>query len=219
MILVAFLFISVIGCYDTEIIGGYTHPEFITNYTIDEHVERIKERTAEKFEQEITSGEIIGVHIEIVHAFYDNDPEYFLVELEFAQEIMNRYVYEDDKCFEVSTKYKHVIGFIENDNYYIGLQGYDRTLNNHDEKLYGFVNGESSYHYYGYMAGKKYYGALVQGVMVENQIMQLADIDCLKKGMIKSHYHSDKCSNGTIINETEYEKLMKGNIKLFVKSY
>ena len=78
--------------------GGYTHPKFKTKYTEEEHVQRITARTEEIFAEEIESGEILNYEVEIVYAFYDNDPEYFLVELEYAEEWESRY--ENPNRFE-----------------------------------------------------------------------------------------------------------------------
>ena len=69
----------------------YKHPDFVTAYTQEEHIQRISERTQTRFSKEIESGEIVNYTVEIVYAFYDNDPEYFLVNLEYAEEIQRFY--------------------------------------------------------------------------------------------------------------------------------
>ena len=92
------------------------HPDFQTEYTIEEHIDRIRARTEENFSKEIQVGKIVNIEIEILYAFYDSDPEYFMVELEYAKEFAGEYTYRDDYWMETpvsyTTKYKHFIGFI-----------------------------------------------------------------------------------------------------------
>lgn len=214
IVILALLFC--VGC--NEKIGGYDHPTFVTNYTEEEHVERIRQRTAEKFEKEIVNQEIVDIHVEIIYAFYDNDPEYFLVEIEYAREWINAYKNPDysssdessQEYIEYTTKYKHLIGFIENDKYKTGLMYYD-----------SFIDGRSSYSFYGYRSAKKYYGGLCQAVEIDGQIIELSNGECLRDGIIENHSHYSfyECTMGRVIKESEYEKLMKSNYKLFKFAY
>ncbi len=219
IIFIISLVLSLSACSD-NIIWGYEHPDFVTQYTAEEHVERIRQRTAEKFETEILNGDIVGVNVEIVYAFYDDDPEYFLVELEFYKEWKSFYEANNMEEVEYTTKYKHLIGYIHNDKYYAGLKYYDSNSFNNVEKLYGFIDGKSSYSYYGYEDSKKYYGASAQGVLVEDEIIELAYATCLQDGIIESHDHiSGQCPAGEVISPSKYEKLMKGNKKMYSREY
>ena len=130
------------------------HPIFKTEYTEEEHIARLSARTEERFASEIESGEIVDFEIEIVYAFYDNDPEYFLVTLEYAEEF---FIAE-----EKATKYKYTIGIIVQDEYrYCSLEGY----------INGFKDGPSPYHYLGYENAKKYYGGAKHAVATEEGVL------------------------------------------------
>ena len=82
--------------------GYYRHPRFKTKYTIEEHIQRISERTEEKFSWQIAEGIIADYTVDIIYAFYDDDPEYFLVELEYAEEFQGTctiYVEDEGKSY------------------------------------------------------------------------------------------------------------------------
>lgn len=137
--------------------AGNKHPDFQTEYTIEEHIGRIRARTEEHFVEEIEKGEIVNIEIEILYAFYDNDPEYFMVELEYAKEFAGEYTYRDDYGIEslvpYTTKYKHFIGFIENDEYYARVRAYTSYK---DEPIEKFVDGRNPYALCGFDDFKKY---------------------------------------------------------------
>lgn len=139
-------------------LGDYTHPNFQTEYTVEEHIERIRARTENNFFAEISKGEIVNMEIEILYAFYDNDPEYFMVELEYAKEFAGEYTYRDDYGMEspvlYTTKYKHFIGFIENDEYYARVRAY--TSYKDEPPIEKFVDGRNPYVLCGYDDSKKY---------------------------------------------------------------
>lgn len=164
---------SFVGC-SQPIGGGYVHPNFSTEYTIDEHVQRIKDRTEGIFQDEIQSGAIVDYSVEIVYAFYDEDPEYFLVEIEYANEWDGVYHtnyprYDDDTPMDVeyTTRYKHLIGFIENDTYKTGLHGY------FGKDKAAFKDGKSCYDLLGYAGNKKYYGASMFAVESNGGIVRI----------------------------------------------
>ncbi len=137
--------------------AGNKHPDFQTEYTIEEHIDRIRARTEENFSKEIQVGKIVNIEIEILYAFYDSDPEYFMVELEYAKEFAGEYTYRDDYWMETpvsyTTKYKHFIGFIENDKYYARVRAYTSYS---DEPIDKFVDGRNPYALCGYDDLKKY---------------------------------------------------------------
>ena len=195
--------------------GGYKHPKFKTEYTIEEHIARIEERTKERFEEEIASGELVSYSVDIVYAFYDNDPEYFLVEIEYANEWENLIDENLPEYGTYTTKYKHLIGYIENDMYLVGIKGYDSGTNE-----LPFMDGKSSYSLYEQRYERKYYGAGVQGVLVNGKIVKTADWSCLEYGNVQFHSHKDKgCPIGEIIEEDLYRNYMLSNFKLFIQDY
>ena len=208
--------------------GGYRHPKFKTKYTIEEHIQKISKRTEEIFAEEITNGNIANYTIEIIYAFYDEDPEYFLVELEYAEEWESQYENPDfqygekPQYIKYSTKNKHFIGFIENDEYYTGLPCYDSGAS--DIKQDCFMDGKSGYALCAFPQNKKYYGAGIQGVQVGEQIIICAHTDCFQYGNTEFHQHetkdvSDICMIGKTVDVKSYKGYMNGNYKLFRSIY
>ena len=148
--------------------GWYEHPDFVTKYTIEEHIQRITARTEERFQEDIENGFIVDIFVDIVYAFYDDDPEYFLVEIEYKEKIPNDQLTgiahdppfpygigydENDKiCWIYTDKITHFIGYIEDDRYRTGL-------------IYGYFHSSPSpYTVCGYKHEKKYYGCSKLGV-------------------------------------------------------
>ena len=180
----------------------YKHPDFITAYTEEEHIQRITERTQIRFSEKIESGAIVNYTVEIVYAFYDNDPEYFLVNLEYkypwrSLDVSGNLIYE--------TKYQHFLGYIENDEYYTGLTGY---TGEYGDSM--FIDGRNAYEVAGCGGAKKYYGSDVFAVETKDGLLQIFDID----------NHSDVEFDAfetqweqRIIPASEYEDLMKNNYK------
>ena len=168
MCILASLCFLLVGCW-TYAGSNYKHPDFVTQYTQEEHIQRISERTQTRFSKEIESGEIVNYTVEIVYAFYDNDPEYFLVNLEYAEEF-EKYSYGGE--LEYKTKYKHFLGFIENDEYYTGLYCYGGE--NGDAM---FIGGRNPYEVTGYGDAKKYYGANRFAVETENGLLKIFKIN------------------------------------------
>lgn len=147
---VCFLF-NFVSCKKEEDIAK----EWTTQYTIEEHVQRISARTEEKFASEIENGEIVNYEVEIVYC-YSEKPKYFLVNLEYAEEVtitaedMHLSDQEKERLADklpLVTKYRHILGFISNDDYYTGFINY----------INGFKWGRSPWDYCGYKGYKKYY--------------------------------------------------------------
>ena len=149
------------GCeYFVKKDGDYEHPDYVAVYTPEENKQRIEMRTAEKFSNEIASGEIVNYKVEILHAFYDDDPEYFMVELEYANEFKAEYENviptgsgNDREIITCKTKWKYIIGIIKGPYFGVGLVRYE-----------DFANGRNPYDYLGYSDNKKYYGGGVHAV-------------------------------------------------------
>ncbi len=199
-----------VGC--TQPLGGdYVHPDFSTEYTIDEHVQKIKEKTEEIFQGDIQSGAIVDYSVEIVYAFCDRDPEYFLVEIEYANEWNGVYRtnyprYDDDTPTEIeyTTRYKHLIGFIENDTYKTGLNGY------FGKNEAAFKDGKSCYALLGYSNNKKYYGASVFGVESNGEILRI--YSSIAQGPVGMLWGEESFEKKTV-SEKEQKQYMTDNRK------
>ena len=110
--------------------------------------------------REIESGEIVSYKVEILHAFYDDDPEYFMVELEYAEEFEAEYENviptgsgNTKEIITYKTKWKYMIGVIRGAYFGVGLLRYE-----------DFANGRNPYDYLGYSNDKKYYGGGVHAI-------------------------------------------------------
>jgi len=98
---------------------------FTTNYTKEEHVERIEERAwdiverigsvyyADYNDDGVRDGEnkVVDIQAYIVYSF-DDRPEYFYIIYEYEKEIHIRFSDEN-----IETKFSHQFGYIENDDY------------------------------------------------------------------------------------------------------
>lgn len=180
----------------------YKHPDFVTEYTEEEHIQRISERTQIRFSEKIESGAIVNYTVEIVYAFYDDDPEYFLVNLEYkypwrSLDVSGNLIYE--------TKYQHFLGYIENDEYYAGLTGY---TGEYGDSM--FIDGRNAYEVIGYGTAKKYYGSDVFAVVTKDGLLQIFDMD--NRSSVEFDAFETQWTQ-RIIPETEYEDLMKNNYK------
>ena len=182
--------------------GNYVHPKFETNYTVEEHIERIKAETEEVFSNEIENGVLVNYTVDIVHAFYDDDPEYFLVELEYAYEWRGKTDNGEPYGLKYTTKYRNLIGYISNDSYRVGgpIPGI-------------FKDGRSAYTLSGYKTAKKYYGALVFGVEKDGEILQIYE------GQGIAEFGNPKYLTQKIVPKSSYKKLMKNNNKTVSHSY
>ena len=209
--------------------GGYVHPDFVTEYTIEEHIERIKARTREKYKTELESGVLVDFEVYILHAFYDDDPEYFLVEFEYRDFITEEYQnYDFDETKEesednqryvtLSTKHMHTMGYILNDKYYNGLVNISTRF------------GKSSYTLYGHENSKKYFGSRIEAVKIGNDIVQIgheARLEpknpSLTSGGVSMEFHvhdrGEACSYGRILDPLDYEKYMKQNYVPILTKY
>ena len=209
----------------------WLHEEFSTEYTVEEHIQRLTSRTEEIFSSQISNGEIVSYTVDIVYAFYDNDPEYFLVELEYAEEwegdyrdpnipITGNHGRLPNEYIQYKTKFSHIIGFISNDKYWLGLEGY--PYKNIQGKM-KFLDGRSAYRLYGYTKGKFYYGAGVQAVEIDSGIEILYDArNCLSEygDGVSPEFHKH-CEEQTAHIQAEYDfrHLMIDNVKYAWDAY
>lgn len=142
----------------------YKHPEFSTKYTVEEHIEKISQITEDLIKTAVTCGEVAAYTVDILYAFCDDDPEYFMMQLEYAEPYKYK-LHSSDRfgygtIFE--TKYMYVIGYIENDEYLLGLKDSSN-----------FVFGENPYDVFGKSGTKKYYGAGHYGIEEDGQILHI----------------------------------------------
>jgi len=157
-ILLSFIAWAVVGMF------SYCKPKkrtvpYTSNYSVAEHEERLTKITENKFAYLIETGQLADIRAEIVYAI-DDDPEYFLITLEFAEE------FEGGRLDEVSytTKYMHTIGVIKNDEYIMGLREYDGKRRefggdgNEYEIETWWREGRSLYDIVPLRYSKKYYG-------------------------------------------------------------
>ena len=208
---------SSISSSSEQTVGGYTHPDFVTQYTPGEHVRRIEERTKQRFASELASGVIKDFTVEIIYAFYDDDPEYFMVQLEYRKEWDDSYECDDytnsafyGEYIEYTTKYKHIIGYISNDNYMTGLYEY----------LDDFRDGRSSYAKAGYEYAKKYYGGGVHAVEKDGQKLTVYENQYSSSWDAPPEFEiSEKCLQQRFLTEEQEKRLMRSNFKLFSKVY
>lgn len=173
-LIIIFVVIIAAGIF-SAVIGGsfYTpskHKQFKTQYTEQEHIERISAETEKIIKRDwfkLYKTKVVDYSVEIVYSFYDNDPEYFLVTLELDREKtdVDAMQYLEGDC---SAKYSYILGFIVKDEYKI--QG-------------GFEYGKSIYDVLGYSNAKKFYGNKAFGVETENgEILLLKDnVECCFK--------------------------------------
>ena len=155
------------GCNKKEnkVDDDYYLGDFSTQYTEEQHVERITARTEEIFAEEIANGELIDYSVEIVYSIYQALPTFFLVELEYAKQWKKRYENPNTGVNEeyfsyYQTRNKHFLGLIAWDEYYSTLSGYtynDHVTDDTDVKK-AFMDGKSAYALSDYPNNKKYCG-------------------------------------------------------------
>lgn len=234
IVLSLILVLIITACDTEEEMGGwekeyteYVHPDFVTNYTEEEHIERLS----------LIASKTLGLKkfkISIVYAFYDFDPEYFLIEFE-------REEYKYDVYISQMTSYNnrhtdienlrnvtiketatngYILGSIEDDKYYynlfVNLGWYG------GEPGFGYIqkysDGLSPYKAYGYEDNVKYYGGQIAAVACEEGLKIVACEDCFKMRvgfeLIENGKYSHKeCRVGHLLTMEECEKLMLDNRK------
>ncbi len=212
------------SCYFPPRKGWYEHPDFETKYTIEEHIQRITARTEEILAEEIDNGQIKEIFVDIVYAFYDDDPEYFLVEIEFTEEknytVSKPYRPETQTTF--CSAYVNLVGFIHYDIYEYGMVSspYMQRWGDH----FGvYMPGKSPYTICGYRNEKKYYGRGSFAVQTEEGLLRIYDsygspseerfIRCIEKNFQMNPYPPE------LINEDEFYDLMSGNNSILNRDY
>lgn len=166
--LVGFIGFSMIGCDYTQndLNGGKSDFIFTSEYTANEHWNRIMDRTKERFSRELANGEIINYTVEIVYSIYSHTPTYFMVELEYAEEFETEYDNYVDSTLSGKirgqTKWKHIIGIIGVEEYWIDQVAYPT-----------FVCGRNPYKVFGYENYKKYYCYFQHAVEIDGKLLRI----------------------------------------------
>lgn len=236
-IILSLTLIFVISACDAEedqMLGGwekeyteYVHPDFETQYTVEEHIERLnliasKTLKLKKFK------------VSIVYAFYDFDAEYFLIEFEREEyeydvhiyqmsDYINRYA-DIENLNDVTIKERatngYILGYISEDKYFCNLFVNLRWYGG--QPGFGYVqkfsDGLSPYKAYGYEDNVKYYGGQTAAVACKEGLKIVACEGCFKMRvgfeLVESGKYSHKgCRVGELLTMEECEKLMVDNRK------
>ncbi len=157
---------------------------FVSQYTIEEHIERIRNITEYALRYEIEKGHVKDIYIDVLYQFDGSTPRQFLVEFEFC----------GDECKEVA----HQIALIHSNKFTCTHLGYD-TKRTHEslfryfivlvhndtyvmDSVAGSTNGrfgffgKSIYTELGYKDSKKYYADGHYGVLTDEGILQILKI-------------------------------------------
>ena len=174
----------------------YEIPPFSTKYTVEEHIQRLKERTEDVFEGEIVNGEVVGYKVDIVYSLAYDLPEFFVVEIEYATAksyIRNTLHLGGNKNYPQEywsyyTQYKHFIGYIQEDEYYSDYV--NEIVFNPRHLKDELLPGRSPYSYKNYWDKKKYYGEMYFAVEIDGQKQLLYDIArCKNYKDLEYHIH------------------------------
>lgn len=145
LIVVSIILIS--GCKYEFYKPNIEVPKFQTQYTEQEHLDKIKTLTEERFRKEVWKESFVPIYefydcaVYMIYSFNDN-PEYFLVELRYKEKV------EENESARF--QYKHLFGFIMNDEYYqYGAVHFERSqfaANNllDNKKYYGINNSNGN---------------------------------------------------------------------------
>jgi len=209
-------------------------PRYQSQYTPEEHVQKLTQITEKRYAHLIESGELVDVRVEILHAFYDDAPEFFLITLEFLNEwkCICPLLATETQSGEYFTKYMHTIGRIKNDEYIIGLSGYGGALGLNTlyvldggeiipagKTIYmeaWWRNGRAAYDLCSVDYSRKYYaGGACQAVKTKEGIMRLVASPCRGCQGLEIHFEDQL----NLILESTYRRLMKSNKTMFDKLY
>ena len=151
---------------------------FTTKYTEQQHIQKLTQITESRLSNRFESGEIVGCSVQIVYSFYTSDPEYAIIELEYAEPFessvnvsrMGKSQYGSlqsvEQEIEYLTKYQHTLIHIHQDRYY-QFTGYYKHLHK------SYMDGRSPYQVLGYGNNKKYFGCGLFAVDIDGQIVDL----------------------------------------------
>lgn len=209
--------LSFSGCHVLgALFGGYAppyydpndypeYPDYRSDYTEEEHIQRLTTLTEngawknlKDAENKKPLGDMITVNVELVYAFYDNDPEFFLIDMLFENEGLFTMITEMGY-----TNRAYYLGYILNDEYYIIYKYY----------------GDTPWDIAGYSECKKYFGSYyfaveLDGVMtaifreyrtnrLKEEFMVLALTEKEEFNYMQYDYLTDRAEKYTLQNSEE----------------
>lgn len=202
-----------------------------SQYTDTEHIERISNLTQQIFfeiEQsdnntnetiESFTEQPISYNVQLIKCTKCKKSVYFLVEIEFDT------IIEYCRCGNHSSKYRHTIGYIDNDNYYLGLRYYcnikyespvfyNIQLNStYSNILSCFKNGKSAYSVTD-LIGDKTFGyrspSFWQVIYNDNKYTCVAKPSCYINDIMECHIEnknhiSDDCIVDYVLDDINLE--------------
>lgn len=174
------------SCFDVvEKLKEYFNPEpyvFSTQYTEEEHIQRLKDRTEEMFWVDQINEVIKGFTVDIVYSIAENTPEYFVLEVEYTEHVP----YTFNEHTGNTTPYRHLMGYIYKDDYYVLEDSYIWYGRDGLRVKDCLKVGPSPYSAIGNPDGEKYYGRPrsedygVYCVETDGNMVQIATTRCLK---------------------------------------
>lgn len=159
-------------------------PQYASQYTEEEQVYRITCETKHRYEEVLNSGDMLTFSAYILYTF-DNFPEYFLIEFTWKNyeafcNYHTTFGFDLDYLENVpsnETYYSHIIGYVKNDCYYLGLNTY--SSEKHGKSYYsesGAINNNSKlyhgYYIYAYKDGDTLIGCEYRGKRSEIELGQ-----------------------------------------------
>lgn len=192
-----------------------------TTLSEEKHIQILLDKTEKIFEEEIKSGKVVNYSSHIMYSFNKNKPQYFLIELEFA-DYFDYLVPTCYSCFEAngkrdvwySTKNKHIIGYIDDNEYKIKVNW--RLFTGEMDGSYNLesvlINGQSPFSYLGYDDCRKYYGNNIFGIEKDENVVQI-----YKKGdalLAKNYPVGSMCKHREDNTETLLGKKTEKNFYL-----
>lgn len=180
---------------------GEKHIVYNCPYTEEENIRNIKTRTEEIFRQELNTGLIVDYTVDILYAF-DDDPEYFLIELTYKK----GYLGNDQET------YAHCIGYIQYTQYYVDLDFYELDTpiqSSIVDVKETFRQGQSGYTLYASPEEKRYYYNGLHCVRRDGEIVVVQDLRC--GANTHEHVENSDCRVGEIIPKEKYEYYLMTN--------
>ena len=173
--------IDLVGCIGSN----PSRPQYASQYTEEEQVYRITCETKHRYEEVLNGGDMLTFSAYILYTF-DNFPEYFLIEFtwknyEAFYNYHTTFGFDIDYLENVPSNeiyYSHIIGYVKNDCYYLGLNTY--SSEKHGKSYYsesGAISNISKlyhgYYIYAYKDGENLVGCEYSGVYSKSSLIEL----------------------------------------------
>ena len=151
-------------------------PQYASQYIEEEQVYRITCETKHRYEEVLNDGDMLTFSAYILYTF-DDFPEYFLIEFTWKNyeafcNYHTTFGFDIDYLENVPSNeayYSHIIGYVKNDCYYLGLNTY--SFEKHGKSYYsesGAINNNlklyHGYYIYAYKDGENLVGCEYGGV-------------------------------------------------------